>query len=151
MARPAKIIDVQTSHNTKKDIEKRAKIEEELKGENAVLPPEYLTDEQKEIFKRIVGVLKDMLGELDVYVLSEAAVTIDRLRIIEEKINADDALIIDKDVVVARKTYVQEFFRCCNELCLSPQSRAKIGSLATARKEKETDPLLKLLSGESSG
>ncbi|NFE32060.1 phage terminase small subunit P27 family, partial [Clostridium botulinum] len=33
----------------------------------------------------------------------------------------------------------------CNELSLSPQSRAKLGNLALNNKEEQEDPLLKAL------
>ena len=42
----------------------------------------------------------------------------------------------------ARAKYTQDFYRGCNELGLSPQSRAK---LAISIAERETDPLLDAL------
>lgn len=151
MARPAKVVDVQARHNTKSDVELRNKIENDFKGDAEVVPPIFLTEKQKEIFKRIADVLQDYIGELDTYVISEAAITIDRLQEIDEYINLNTDALLDKDIITVRKAYTTEFFRYCNELCLSPQARAKIGSLATARKEKETDPLLKILGAEDSG
>lgn len=151
MARPAKVVDVQARHNTKSDVELRNKIENDFKGDADVVPPIFLTEKQKEIFKRIADVLQDYIGELDTYVISEAAITIDRLQEIDEYINLNTDALLDKDIITVRKAYTTEFFRYCNELCLSPQARAKIGSLATARKEKETDPLLKILGAEDSG
>ena len=45
----------------------------------------------------------------------------------------------------AKDKYNKDFFRCCNELSLSPQSRAKFGNLTLQAKEKEEDPLLAAL------
>lgn len=47
--------------------------------------------------------------------------------------------------MASKDKYTKDLYRCCNELCLSPQARAKIGSLnLTASKNKE-DPLLNAL------
>ena len=48
----------------------------------------------------------------------------------------------------ARAKYQSDLWRGCNELCLSPQARAKIGSLAAQKQKKETDPLLSVLSAD---
>ncbi len=151
MARPAKVVNVHTGHDTKADISLREQIENNFKGDAKVVPPVFLTEKQRLIFDTIAEVLADYLGELDSYVLSEAAITIDRLQEIDEQINLNSELLLDKDIISVRKVYTTEFFRYCNELCLSPQARAKIGSLATAKKEQENDPLLKILGAEDSG
>ena len=41
--------------------------------------------------------------------------------------------------------YTKDLLRGCNELSLSPQSRAKLGNLALNNKEKDNDALLKIL------
>lgn len=149
MARPAKSIKTQSRHNTKTEVKEREEAENRLKGNFDIETPEYLTDNQKAIFDYIKNVLDsdgaDILGQLDVYILSQTAIAIDRLRTIDEQINNDSAMITDKDVISARKAYTQEFFRCCNELSLSPQARAKIGSLNLSKKKEQTDPLLQIL------
>lgn len=151
MARPAKVIDVQARHNTKEDVSIRTKIENDFKGNAKVVPPVFLTERQQAVFWHIVGVLENFLGELDTYVISEAAVTIDRLQKIDEQINLDNSLLLDKDVIAVRKAYTTDFLRYCNELCLSPQARAKTGSLATAKEKKNEDPILKIFSADGSG
>lgn len=148
MARPAKSVKTQTRHNTKADKSRREAVENALKGNGTLTPPDYLTLEQAAIFEKIKAVLSqgaDILGELDVYILSEAAITIDRLSQIDKQISTDSALILDKDVTMIRQKYVQDFFRCCNELCLSPQARAKIGSLNLQKSKEDSDPLLTIL------
>ena len=55
--------------------------------------------------------------------------------------------MFEKDVMAAKDKYTKDFFRCCNELCLSPQSRAKI-ALANANAAKDAaDPLMEVLKG----
>ena len=47
--------------------------------------------------------------------------------------------------MVLKSTYIKEFFRICNELCLSPQSRAKMSISASKMAEEKGDDLLKIL------
>lgn len=151
MARPCKPIETQSRHNTKKEIEERKKQEEMLKGlADKIKPPSYLNKEQKKIFRYIVDQLKasGILSNLDVYVLSTCSIAISRLVEIEKKINDDISNLWDKDLMSSKDKYTKDFFRCCNELSLSPQARAKIGSLALQAKEKEEDALIKALKGD---
>ena len=46
----------------------------------------------------------------------------------------------------ARAKYMSDFYRCCNELCLSPQARAKLGVAAARNKAAQKDPLAAILS-----
>lgn len=150
MARPAKSVELQSSHLTKQEITVRKNTENMLRGSTAVRPPYHLTKAQKKIFRAILqAFLKaDIAGELDAYILAEGAVVIDRLQQIEQKINDQPELLLDKDVMSIRKGYTQDFFRICNELSLSPQSRAKLGSIAAGKVRRNSDPLLRLLEGE---
>lgn len=149
MARPAKSIKAQSRHNTKADIKEREEAENRLKGDTNIEAPAHLTENQKAIFDYIKDVLgsegADILGRLDVFILTQTAIAVDRLQTLDAAINLDNTLIIDKDTVSARKAYTQEFNRCCNELCLSPQARAKIGSLNLSKKKEQADPILQLL------
>lgn len=151
MARPCKPIETQSRHNTKKEIEERKKQEEMLKGlADKIKPPLYLNKDQKKIFRYIVDQLKasGILSNLDIYVLSTCSIAISRLVEIETKINEDINNLWDKDLMSSKDKYTKDFFRCCNELSLSPQARAKIGSLALQSKEKEEDPVVKALKGD---
>lgn len=152
MARPCKSIEAQSRHNSKEDIEKRKDTEEKLKGlaDKVEFPPEYLTKEQKLIYKEIVNELKasQILSNLDIYILSSCSIAIDRLQYIEEIINKNPRALMNKDLMSAKDKYNKDFYRCCNELSLSPQSRAKFGSLSLKANEKEEDPLIKALKGD---
>lgn len=149
MARPAKLVDSQSRHNTKDEIAARKETENALKGSGTVQLPYELTDEQEDIFFTIQKMFEEteLLGEFDGYVLAEAAVVIDRLQKIEKKINDEPELLLDKDIMSIRKGYTQDFFRLCNELSLSPQSRAKMGSIAAAKSKEKINPLKLILLG----
>lgn len=153
MARPAKPIELQSRHNTKSDIQKRKEVQDLLKGNAADLQhPFPLTDSQQEIFDLLVDAYRkaDVLGELDSYIIAEGAVVIDRLREIEGRINENPDLMFQDSVRNTRKEYAANFFRICNELGLSPQSRAKLGSLAVKKDQEDNDPILKIFRGGQS-
>ena len=151
MGRPAKVVDVQ-SGEVRKDVRQARKAEEKkLKGDAVNVKPSFpLSKEQKRIFNKIKGLFEelDMLGELDCYVLTEAAVVIDRLNQIEKHLNERPDLLYDRDICNTRKEYMQNFFRICNELSLSPQSRAKMGIIASDKDSQDSDPILRLFGGE---
>lgn len=152
MARPCKSIEGQSRHNSKEDIEKRKETENKLRGlaDKIEFPPDYLTEEQKLIYKEIFNELKasQILSNLDIYILSSCSIAIDRLQYIEQIINKNPRALMNKDLMSAKDKYNKDFYRCCNELSLSPQSRAKFGSLSLKAKEKEEDPLTKALKGD---
>ena len=149
MTRPSKSIDSQSRHNTKAEIEARKEAEERMKGfaDKICFPPVYLNEPQKNIYGFVIEELKrtGLLTNLDVYILSTCAIAIDRLQTIETIINKNIGSLLNKDLMSAKDKYSKDLYRCCNELSLSPQSRAKLGNLAQANKEKEEDPLLKTL------
>ena len=145
MARPAKPVAVNSKHLTKQELSERERLEKKLRGNKTKITcPGDLSQEQKKIFRRIVKELgdSDILGSLDNYLLRLTSITIDRLRTIEEMINEDRQLLRDVKLMATKDKYSREFFRCCNELGLSPQSRAKFANLMSAKAE---DPLIAAL------
>lgn len=150
VGRPAKSAKVSSGKVGKDAKDTRNEVENKLRGE-AVKPeaPEYLTDDQKKVFRFIVDNLADgdILGKLDVFVLESTAVAVDRLRSINEMVNKDQDLMFSTSLMGARSKFQSDLWRGCNELCLSPQARAKIGSLSAAAaggKDKK-DPLMAAL------
>jgi P27 family predicted phage terminase small subunit len=111
-----------------------------------------LNANQKKIFNYIVAELKPskILGNLDSYMLEMGAIAIDRLQTIEKEINRDFDNIYNKELMSAKAKYTSDFLKFCQEACLSPQSRAKMGIIASNKKEEDMDPLLKVLRGKSS-
>lgn len=152
MARPSKSVKVMSKNLTKEEKELRLETEEKLKGgADNISPPTHLNARQKKIFNYVVDQLREsnILGNLDIYILSQTSIAIDRLQQIEKLINNDINKIYDKDLIKAKSEYTKDFFRCCNELSLSPQSRAKLGNINMQAKERDGDVLLKVLAGGS--
>lgn len=149
MARPCKPAKLLTDKSqTKAELSEREQIEKKLRGSKIKITcPSDLTSSQKKIFRRIVKELSesDILGSLDSYLLRQTAVAIDRLQAIEKMINEDADLLFNVKLMASKDKYSREFFRCCNELGLSPQSRAKFANLMAAKAE---DPLLAALAAD---
>lgn len=148
MARPAKAVNVQTKNLTNAEKEAREFLESAVKGRPGDLsPPGHLTETQKGVFRNIVEGLEDsgILGALDVYILTTCAIAIDRLASIESEINAHRGLLSDSAYMGSKDKYTKDLYRCCNELCLSPQARAKLGSLAAQAARQKEDPLLRAM------
>lgn len=150
MARPAKSTSAKTGTITKDEERLRKLSEARLKcGDDKLTPPEYLTDSQKEIFEYIQTELKaaEILGNLDIFILENAAIILDRLHEIEEMINNDFSLIQEASFISTRDKFRKEWFRICNELCLSPQARAKLSIQNVKALKEDEDPLIELLNG----
>lgn len=151
IARPCKSANVTSGHFSKDEINKRKEVEEKLKGGVSNLkPPAYLSTKQKKIFKYIVKELNNanILGNLDIYILVICSIAIDRLQEIETIINNDSEKLFDKALMSTKDKYTKDLFRCCNELSLSPQSRAKMANINLQAKEQEEDALIKALKGD---
>jgi P27 family predicted phage terminase small subunit len=150
MARPSKSVKVMSKNLTKEEKDVRLETENNLKGKaDKINPPKYLNKTQKKIFNYIVSELKEsgILGNLDIYILAQCCVSIDRLQYIDDLMNDNRELGFSKNLVSTRDKYLKEFFRCANELSLSPQSRAKLGNINLQAEQERQDPLLKVLSG----
>ena len=149
MARPCKPAKVLTDKSqTKAEMSERERIEKRLRGEKLhITCPGDLSPSQKRIFRRIVKELSgcDILASLDSYLLRTAAISIDRLQTIEGMINEDPDMLTSKSLMTSKDKYTKDFFRCCNELGLSPQSRAKFANLMAAKAE---DPLIAALTAD---
>lgn len=150
MARPAKSTATQSRHSTNEEKKRRKEAESVLKGAaDQIKPPGYLNRAQKSIFRKIVRELEasGILGNLDIYILSQCSIAIDRLQVIEDMINKRVTLLYDKDLMASKDKYSKDLYRCCNELSLSPQSRAKMAGINSQAKKEKDDPLLKILKG----
>jgi len=147
--RPAKAVNVNSSKMSRDDREARGEAEKRLRGSTSKLnPPKYLSVAQKRLFRNLVAQLEDadILGGTDVYILAQAAISIDRLRTIEEQINGNPDLLLNATFMTSKDKYTRDFFRCCNEMCLSPQSRAKIAAKTPGA--QKSDPLMEALEGD---
>lgn len=148
MPRPAKAASSKVAHDTKEEVAIRQEAEKKLRGKaDKLKPPDYLTTEQKKVFRYIVKNLEeaDILGNLDIYILSVSAVTIGNLIEIDRMINGEENAALKVKMMSARDKYTKDFFRCCNELSLSPQSRAKLSIADVKAAQKNKNPLLEAL------
>ena len=152
MARPTKSARLLTEcSQTKEEIQKRIDNEEKLKGKSEnINPPDYLNSNQVDLFNYITSELEEskLLSNLDIYILSKCVIAIDRLQMIESKINKNLGLLLQSQFMSNKKNYDNDFFRCCNELSLSPQSRAKLGNINLMAQQDEEDPIKKALRGD---
>lgn len=134
-----------SKHLTNDEKEARKQAEEVLKGGNdKIKPPTFLNTNAKKIFKYIVDEMESsgILSNLDIYILSECAIAIDRIQQSEKVLNKD---IFNKDALRIKESYMKEFFRAISELSLSPQSRAKLANLNVNAQINAKDPLLEAL------
>lgn len=151
MARPTKSIATRTGHMSKKDIDARLEYEAKLRGEmDKLKPPSFLTLPQRKIFKGIIEYLvpAGLLGNIDVHIVAQAAITIDRVNECERIVNETGLLDSNGNInpqIKIKSGYMSEFFRICNELCLSPQSRAKLANINATAEAEKVDPLLSIL------
>lgn len=153
MARPAKAVATKTGKIGNEEQQQRLQIESKLKGgKEKLVPPLYLTDDQMQIFNYIMDELEEanILGNLDLFVLSQTAICVDRVQKLEKEINDNPDLIRNNAFMAGKDKYSKDFFRCCNELCLSPQSRAKL-SISTIKPGAEKKKTIMDLLNEDDG
>lgn len=150
MARPAKprseaLEKGERKHRSKKENEIRVAAEKRLKLKRDNMdPPDYLTEDQKEIYNFILEELDEskLLTNLDTFILVKTAVNINRqIELIKAGNSAEGRE--SKEISVAVKNQLDsEFFRCCNELGLSPQARAKLSISAVKKAENDKQKTL---------
>lgn len=147
----AKPIELCTGHRTKEEIENRREVQEKIKYKNdKIEPSQKLNEKQNEIFKYVKDLLKEseILSNADSFLLTQFAVALDKLQYLDQKANDSPNIIFNKDFKSSKKLYFDIFSKCCDNLALTPQSRAKIANInILANKEKE-DPLLKILGSD---
>ena len=146
MARPTKSAAVRVGHQTKEELSARLENEKKLKGgSKRPTPPAHLSDDQKKIFRKLVKEMSeaDILCSLDNSVLAQYCIAVDALKRIDSEIERDRSLLSCQAFMSSRKQYMTDFFRCTNELCLSPQSRAKMANMTSSA--QRSDPLLEAL------
>lgn len=144
-------------HHTKQEKAVRLAVEETLKGKALPKkPPTELTTAQGEIYSWLYEQLAPakILSKLDLVTMKNACIIIDRLQIIDadiEKTIEDSDLTLFAKLSSLRNTYFNQYLKVCNELCLSPSARAKMGTLAVSQLKEQEDPLVKALAGSGGG
>ena len=109
-----------------------------------------MNENQNKIFEYVKSLLKEseILSNADSFLLTQLSIAADKLQYLDQKANEKPSLIFNKDFKSSKKLYFDIFSKCCDNLALTPQSRAKIANInLLANKEKE-DPLLAALKGK---
>ena len=112
-------------------------------------PSSRLNSNQKKLFLEIKHHIENVgiHGDIDAHMLETCAIAIDRLQNIEKMINADFDRIRDRELMAAKTKYTADFIKGVEFFGMAPTARAKFGTLLTAKKAEEKDPLLKVLKG----
>ena len=144
MARPKKLLDNQTKHLTKEEIQKREYEENLIKiDDKNIKAPNWLKDRvAKNEFKRLVGLLEkiDIICELDITTLGLYCQTYAKLVEIVKELEQEE-LVIDGKPNPKMKMQLQlseELRKLGNELGITLNSRLKF---ATSKAEKERDEI----------
>ena len=58
-------------------------------------------------------------------------------------------MMFSKELLIVKEKHEKTFFKCCDELCLSPQSRAKIANINSQAADDGTELIKQLLAGEN--
>ena len=151
MAKSNMSVKVTSKMMSAKDRKIRETVEDSLKGVAlSGRAPKNLTAPQAKIYRKLYKILlpSDMLSALDEKTLSNAAIIINRLDLIDEIINERVDNLYDRNLLAARKEYFNQYLQICKELCLSPSARAKMGTMAVNKSKMEADPLMKILGGD---
>lgn len=152
--RPPKDPELSTGNHLKKeDIAIRHKVKEMFGAEvyKELKPSSRLNSNQKKIFKEIKEHIENagVYGSIDGQMLETTSIAIDRLQSIEKMINEDFDMIRDRELMAAKSKYTADFLKGVEFFGMAPTARAKFGSLVANNKEKEQDPLLKVLKNKS--
>lgn len=146
MGRPSKPVKTSLRAKTKKEKTIRVEVESKMQaGELPANPPEMLNEEQAGIYTWLYNTLQPTgyMSALDTEILIQGSIIMERLRSIDREINADRARIMESKYRTARDMYYKQFLKICEQLCMSPQARAKMGTLIA--NTKEADPLADIL------
>lgn len=146
-----KPIELVAGHRTKEEIQNRKESQEKLKGDNSKIEPKQkLNENQNKIFYSIKEEMKEsgILSNLDSYLLTQCCIAIDKLKYLDEAAENNPGLIFNKDFKSSKKLYFDIFTKCCNDLSMSPQSRAKIANINSLANAEKEDPLIKVLQGK---
>ena len=149
--RKAMPVNATKKHLTKEEKDRRLAVENAFKsgGDVTIEPPDYLDVDQLKAFDFIESALReaDVLSKLDTVTITQAAVAICML----ERSNMR-VISYDDKFVATHERLVRTYLKLCDELCLSPQARAKLGVLVANKQKERQDPLLNVLQqGDADG
>ena len=149
MARQARTTGSIKKHLTKAEKETRQEIENIITEDIPLEPPADLTEPRQAIYSFIVSTLNDsgIIKKLDLEVIKQACITIDRLHQVDQLIDTEG--LTNSKLLTAKNQLFSQFLKVADLLMMSPQSRAKLGAVNVRSKEK--DPLITLLEDMDGG
>lgn len=144
----AKRLPSDFNRSTKLHREMKKSMENQLKGESQLVPPDYLNDEQVLYFWYIADTLQQagIVGSIDTFVIAQGAVAIERLAYLEQMGNENPDMLFNQNFLRCKKLYTADFKEACGNLCMSPSTRAKLANIFV--KKEETNPLIDVLGEE---
>lgn len=161
MARPRKPASQKLGKSESKEhLDKRAKIEEELKGnvDKFMDIPEHLDDLAKEYYLFLINELEimNLLSNLDIPILEQTADSLSKMRQADSLINAEGMIVwvtdrygnrVQKEHVAVntKQKYLNQFKALSTQLGLSPSSRATLSEMKLTKEESDSDPIKKIL------
>ena len=156
MAGKVKPLKLTSKHLTKDEKQAREEAEARLKVDDTEVykcPETLTTDEEKALYDTLVNNFKasGILCDLDIYLLEQTVISIIGMRDCQYAIRKEGVITNDgkkNPAITAYKDFNGIFNNCCNQLGLSPQSRAKLGNINLDAIKVEQDPVNKALKGE---
>lgn len=161
---PAHLVDPKKNHRyNKSQVEKMRKSEDELKGKSEKVTdvPEHLSDLAKEYYSFIVNEMEvsGVLSNLDIPIVEQISETLATIRECDKDIQKDGHWYFEPDrngreikkknvAVDIKDKALNQFKQMAVQLGMTPSSRTSLAALNVEKKEKEEDPLLKVLNKE---
>ena len=166
MARPRKPGSLKAGKSeTKSHLEERAKVEEEMSGNNDLLDeaPEILDEDGQAYYYFLIEQLSDsgILSNLDIPVLTQTADCLSKMDQADRIINSNPEGIMIKGIdrngneyikehpaVNTKQKYLNQFRALSTQLVLSPSSRASLAEAKIQKEKDSEDELMKILGGK---
>lgn len=156
MAMASKPIALCSGARTKEEIQAREEAEKRFKGEDNLVyqVPSELDEQEKELYLFLVEQLKNsgILNNLDIEILKSTVFCIIQMNKANDHIRKHGATLEDGTGKLYKnpntniyKDYHSMFITNSIRLGLTPSDRSKLAILDVQNKEKEEDPLLKIL------
>ena len=157
MARASKPIALTTGARTKEEIQAREEAEKRFKGEDDLVyqcPSDLITPREKQLYMFLVNQLKNsgILNNLDIEILKSTVFCIIQMNEANDNIRKNGTVVIDDNgkmyknpATTVYKDYHAMFITNSIRIGLTPSDRSKLAILDVQNKEKEEDPLLKIL------
>lgn len=167
MGRPKSCASVKKGNSeSKAQLKKRQEIEEALKGNDDKLDiiPKYLTKEEQIYYKWLLEELNasNVVSNLDQPLIEQVANILYVMRMADDDIRKNGLMIksfdkygnekmIPNPCIKIKLDYQSKYTTLCNQLPLSPASRASLAAKKVESKEQEQDPVLRLLMQNNAG